>query len=58
MHIVSDTYVQFGKVGEDLWQSIMVVLLGEFDFAHIEMSNSVDLIVFVYYSGSFSLGFG
>ena len=52
------TYVQFGEVGEDLAEAVVTVLLRELDFAHVEVSDAVDLVVFVHHGGGFPLRFG
>lgn len=52
------SYVQLGEISEDLRQSIMVVLLGELHLPHVKMTNAVDLIMFMYHCGGFSLCFG
>lgn len=36
----------------------MVVLLCELDFAHVEVANAMNLIMFVNHSRGFALGFG
>ena len=50
------TYVQFGKVCEDLREAVVVVLLGELDLAHVEVPDAVDLVVLVHHRGRLPLG--
>ena len=52
------THLQLGEVGEDLCETIMVVLLCELDLAHVEMTDAVDLIVLVDHGGGLALCFG
>lgn len=54
----ADTYVEFGEVCEDLCQAVVVVLLGEFHFSHVEVSDSVNLVMLVYHCGRLPLSFG
>lgn len=51
------THVQFWEISQDLAESVMVVLLGEFHFAHIEMPDAVNLVMPVYYGRCLPLGF-
>lgn len=52
------TYVELGEVGEDLCEAVMVVLLGELHLSHVEMSDTVDLVMLVYHCGRLPLCFG
>ena len=52
------TYVELGKVGEDLREAVMVVLLGKLHLSHIKVPDTVDLVVFVYHCGRLPLRFG
>jgi hypothetical protein len=36
----------------------VIVLLSEFNFAHVEPTDSADLVVSMYFSGSFTLSLG
>lgn len=51
-------YVEFGEVGEDLREAVVVVLLREFNLPHVEVSDSVDLVVLVDDGRRLPLGFG
>lgn len=52
------TYVKFGEVGEDLREAVVVVLLGELHLSHVKVSDTVDLVMFVYHRGRLPLCFG
>lgn len=51
------THIQFGEVGEDLREAVVVVLLRELHLSHVKMSDAVDLVVFVDDCGSLPLSF-
>jgi hypothetical protein len=50
--------VEKGKVRDYLGEAIMVILLGELDFAHVEPTDSADLVVSVYLRWGFALCLG
>lgn len=52
------SYVELGEVGEDLREAVMVVLLGELHLSHVKVSDTVNLVMFVYHRGRLPLGFG
>lgn len=52
------SYVEFGEVGEDLRESVVVVLLREFHLPHVEVPDAVDLVMLVYHRRRLPLSFG
>lgn len=52
------TYVKLGEVGEDLREAVVVILLGELHLSHVEVSDTVNLVMFVYHRGRLPLCFG
>lgn len=49
--------VEFGKVLNDLRQTIVEILLCVFDFSHVECTNARDFVAFVYDRWRLSLCF-
>uniref|UniRef100_A0A0E9WL69 Uncharacterized protein n=1 Tax=Anguilla anguilla TaxID=7936 RepID=A0A0E9WL69_ANGAN len=49
--------VQLWEVRQYLSKPVMIVLLGKFHFSHVEMPDTMDLIVLMYNCGSFPLSF-
>lgn len=52
------TYVKLREVGQYLCEAVVVVLLGELHLPHIKMTDTVDLVMFVYHGGCLPLCFG
>ena len=52
------TYVKLREVGQYLCEAVVVVLLGELHLSHIKMTDTVDLVMFVYHGGCLPLCFG
>lgn len=52
------THIELGEVGEDLREAVVVALLGELYFPHVEVTDAVDLVVLVHHRGGLPLGFG
>lgn len=55
---MSSTYVELGEVGEDLREAVVAALLGELHLPHVEVSDTVNLVMFVHHRGRLPLGFG
>ena len=51
-------FVKFGKLGQYLCQSVMIVLLRVFYFACVKLSDTSDPVLLVNYCGRFTLGLG
>lgn len=49
------TYIKLWEIIENLCEFVMVILLGELDFPHVELSNSSDLIMPMDHSWCFTL---
>lgn len=52
------THVKFGEVGEDLREAVVVVLLRELHLSHVEVSDAMNLVMFVYHRGRLPLCLG
>lgn len=52
------TYIELREVGEDLREAVVVVLLGKLHLSHVKVSDTVDLVMFVYHCGRLPLCFG
>jgi hypothetical protein len=49
--------VQLGEIGQNGGQFVMKGLLGKLDFAHVELTDTRNLVLLVDYSWRLSLGF-
>lgn len=50
-------YIKFGEIREDLCQFFIKCVLGEFDFAHVKIPDTTDLIVLVHHGRGLPLRF-